>query len=169
MDASRLSDRLIVPISSSMDIIDGKPMTRSPAPYVLRDQTLVIRRKTEFPFKPSRFMISQAGTQNGSLDWIVNSVTIDGVIQNPDLGALRGDQFAPKGESRRALLGSKAQAETPPYEDLPSVEVSFDECHDTLEIAVTYKGDDDPLRAGCPFYAAFVGTRVARRPEQARP
>ena len=86
-------------------------------------------------FWPDRLTISNAGTERGAADWIVNDIKIAGRSQFLQSGDIPGDVFATN------AVNSFIHFEV--------AKTSMD-----VEIIVTYIGTNEK---GCPFFAAIIG------------
>jgi hypothetical protein len=95
----------------------------------------VIGRMQSDGFWPDRLTISNASTQGGAADWVVNDVRIAGKSQFLQSGDVPGDMFAT--EAVKSF-------------------VSFDVviAGVDVELVVTYIGTNEK---GCPFYGAITG------------
>ena len=85
-------------------------------------------------FWPDHLTISNAGTQGGAGDWIVNDIRIAGRSQFLQAGDIPGDMFAMNAARFVRFEVAKASME--------------------VELVVTYIGTNEK---GCPFYGAITG------------
>lgn len=86
-------------------------------------------------FWPDQLTISNAGTNGGAADWIVNDIKIAGRSQFIQSGDIPGDMFATKAVNTFILFEvAKAGRD--------------------VEVVATYIGTNEN---GCPFYAAITG------------
>jgi hypothetical protein len=103
---------------------------------VLPTQTCRITGRVQSDgFWPDHLTISNAGTENGAADWVVNDIKIAGRSQFLQSGDVPGDLFATNAvDSFIRFEVAKAATD--------------------VEIVVTYIGTNEK---GCPFYASIVG------------
>ncbi len=102
---------------------------------VMPTQTCRITGSVSNSFWPDRLAISDAGTEGGAADWIVNNIKIAGRSQFLRSGDAPGDMFA---------------------EDAGKAFIHFERAKTgtQVEIVVTYIGTN---KEGCPFYASITG------------
>lgn len=99
---------------------------------VLPKQTCCITGRVQSDgFWPDRLMISNAGTENGAADWIVNDLRIAGRSQFLQAGDLPGD----------AAVNS-------------CVRFDVAKTATDVQLIVTYIGTNEK---GCPFYGSITG------------
>ena len=121
---SRGRHRVVLPLSCGIPILPTQSVQ-------------ITGRSQHDAFRPERIFISNACTEGGAADWIVNEIRIAGQSQLAQSGDLPGDMFAPNAVSTLA---------------------TFDEVdpQDDVQIVVTYIGLN---KTGAPFFASIVGTR----------
>jgi hypothetical protein len=103
---------------------------------VLPKQSLSVKGRVQSDgFWPDHLTISNAGTEHGAADWVVNDIRIAGRSQFLQAGDLPGDMFATNAvDSFMRFEVAKASME--------------------VEIIVTYMGTNEK---GCPFFASITG------------
>jgi hypothetical protein len=104
-----------------------------PKGNVLPEQIVSIKMPVKSPFHPSRFMLSNAGTQGGAADWIICDIKFDGKSQFLQSGDIPGDLFAT---------------------NAVDTFVRWQMCREQAEVIVKYIGTNE---MGCPFFGALVG------------
>lgn len=112
-------------------------MRRMPLPFssngpVETQRKVTLSRKLAAPFKPQRVFISGLGP-NGSSDWVVEDIRVDGRSQFNQLGSVPGDMF-----SHQSTDGF----------------VTFDTANDTIQMDVRFIGNNG---RGMPFYGGMIG------------
>ena len=118
---------------------------------ILPTQSAQIVARGHDEFRPTRFIISSAGTSGGAADWIVNDILIGGRSQFIESGDVPGDLFAADTIDGRAdIFVAFVEAA------LPDTDVV---------VIVTYIG---PNEDGAPFFGAMIGSRYERKPEYVR-
>jgi hypothetical protein len=103
------------------------------------ESAVITARPQMFALRPERLFISDAGTQNGAGDWIVNDIQVCGRSQFHQSGDIPGDMFASKSIDS--------------FVHLDMVERGLE-----LKVVVTYIGDS---KEGCAFYGAIIGAELA--------
>ena len=133
LEQSRKKHRVILPLSTGIPILPTQ-------------SAQITGRSQRDAFRPERIFISNACTEGGAADWIVNEIRIAGQSQLAQSGDLPGDMFAPNAVSTLA---------------------TFDEVdpQDDVQIVVTYIGLN---KTGAPFFASIVGTRCKPAKHAAR-
>ena len=96
----------------------------------------ITARPQRVAFRPERVFISNAGTDGGAADWVVNDIKIGNRSQFSQSGDVPGDMFA-----TNAIDGF----------------VSFETAQTAMDVVlvVTYIGANED---GAPFFASIVGT-----------
>lgn len=132
------SFREMLPISSGKPVMPNVP-TR-----------IVVSAKGE-ALMLERFVISNAGTEGGAGDWVINDIEIDGVSQ---IGVknLSGALFS----SRGVVVGGKRASSCLYFRDLDVVEQES-----AVAVTVTYVGSNP---SGCPLFASIIGGAPPQRP-----
>lgn len=139
-NVSSYSPRLMLPLTPSMENAHrvGAPIDRIPP----NQQTRIVVRPIHGAFAINNLFISNAWTPEGSADWIVNAIEIDGRPQR-----------VPKDIPGTLFGGSSAQVS---FAGLDVVE-----CDRELALTVTYVG---PNPEGCAFFASMTGSRPPQNP-----
>jgi hypothetical protein len=117
------SSRYVLPLSSGVPVLPSQSVQIAARPQ--RDE-----------FKCERVIVSDAGTQGGAADWIVNDIRIGNRSQFVQSGDIPGDMFAVNAID--------------PF-------VGFETAGPAMDIVliVTYIGLQE---GGCPFFATMVGS-----------
>ena len=118
-------NRVILPMSTGVPI--------------LPTQSAQITGRPQCGFRPQHLYISNACTEGGAADWIVNEIKMGNRSQLIQSGDLPGDMFAP---------------------NAVDAEIAFDavDAGADVMIVVTYIGLN---QSGSPFFASFVGERTS--------
>ena len=102
---------------------------------VLPGQSAQIAGRFQTEHKIGRFVISNAGTNQGAADWLVHDLKINDVPQLPQAESVTGRRFTTNQDDDRACF-------------VLSQPVSL------VVVTVTYEGLNE---RGCPFFGALIG------------
>jgi len=133
--------RLVLPLTPSEENAHrvGDPIHRIPP----NQKTRITMRPIHGAFALESLSVSNAGTDKGSADWIVNEIKIDGHPQQVPKD-MPGTLFSSGSRARVSFAG------------LDVIERDRE-----LTLTVTYVGSNSD---GCPFYGAATGKRPAQNP-----
>jgi hypothetical protein len=131
--------RHILPLNS------GAPVM----PHVL---TRIVGRPKQGALMLTHFIISNAGTEGGAQDWVINDIEVDGISQLK-MKNLSGALFS---TGRSLIAGSKHASAILHFQGLDVIEQESE-----ASVTVTYVGSN-PL--GCPFFGAITGDDPPQRP-----
>jgi hypothetical protein len=123
------SEHVILPMSTSAK--------------VSRNESAEITGRVDHAFNPQRICISNAGTNGGSADWLVNDIKLAGKSIFEQSGDIPGDMFAIGPEVLDRFFTFRAI-----------------EPGQSVQIVVTYIGTTE---GGVPFIAAIEGIHAQRR------